>query len=133
MKEKIFTREEIENTIAEFKTNGLNKTKLTRDFMDNFVAKLHTEDMDQWVEKCLSFPATTRKIGGVEKTVPDDKSVRKYFIEKYLPEFTDEAVAVAKAKKKAEREARKAEREAEKNKTPEEKFRDKMARLSKEA
>lgn len=133
MKEKTFTREEIENTIAEFKANGLNKTKLTRDFMDNVVAKLHPEDINEWVEKCSSFPAKTRKIGGVEKNVPDDKSVRKYFIEKYLPEFTDEAVAEAKAKKKAEREARKAEREAEKNKTPEEKFRDKMARLSKEA
>lgn len=110
---------------------ALNKTKLTIDFMDAFVGMMHPEDIDTWVEKCLSFPAITRKIGGKEREMKDDVSVRAYFIATYFPNYTEAALEAAKAAAKAAKDAAKAEKEMFDKMTPAEQFRYKMEKFAK--
>ena len=132
MAKKKITREEIEAVIEEIKSGKLNKTKLTIDFMDSYVAKVHPEKIDEWIKNCLSIPEKSKKIGGKEKLSKDVQEIRKYFIATFFPEQTEEAKEAEKERAKKEREAKKAAQEAKKNLSPEELFRQRMNELAEE-
>lgn len=129
-KKKEFTIESLTADVEAFKNGHFSKTNMTTDWMDAYVAKFHSDEIEAWITKCLSIPMATREIGGVERKVMDSKAIREYFIATYFPDYTDEAKELAKQKKKSEREQAKAKKEAEKNLTPEEKLRAKMQELA---
>lgn len=132
MKKEISTIEDVERILGEaIKDGKLNKSKLTIDFMDAFVGFKHKEDIDEWVEKCISIPMEKRNIGGHSVEIKDVKKIREYFLEKYYPEYTEEGIKKAKAEKKAQAEKEKAEKERLSKLTPDEKFRAKMEQYKK--
>ncbi len=110
MASKKFTRAELEATVKKFlEEQKLNKTTLSFDWMDNYVAKFYPEKIGEWVKKCASIPKKPREADG--KEVKDIEAVRTAFIAEYFPDFTEEAIEKRKAEKKAQREAEKAEKE----------------------
>lgn len=129
-KEKI-TAAQIQEDINGFIKKGqFNKTTLSLDWMDNYVAKFKAETLEDWAKFCAAVPKFIREKD--KKAVVDVKAVREHFIKTYFPDYTDEAVEDRKAKKKAEREAQRAEKEKEKNLSLEEKLLLKLKRLKDE-
>lgn len=127
MKKEISTVEEVDKILDEIIKDGkLNKAKLTVDFMDAFVGLKHKDDIDEWTEKCLDIPMKERTIGSNNVDARDAKVIRKYFIEKYYPEYTEEAIKKAKEEKRAIAKAEKAEKERLSKLSTADKFRAKM-------
>lgn len=131
MAEKKFTKAELEATAKRFiEEMKLNKTTLSFDWMDNYVAKLFPEKIDEWVKKCASIPKKPREKDN--KPVKDIEAVRTAFIAEFFPDFTEEAIEKRKAEKKAQREADKAEKERIKALPLEEQLKLRLERLTKE-
>lgn len=128
-------------------TNGDkgDRTILSIDLMDMWVAVNHPETIDKWVEECSKFediPLNGKNENGetVQKkakdgtpiTRKDRKSIMKYFLETYdeFKEYTDEAREERKNKKTSKWEEKQRENERIRAMTPEERFKEKMERLS---
>lgn len=125
---KKFKKAELEAQVKEFlEKNKINKTMLTLDWMDSYVAKFHPEKIEEYAKKCASF--LTKKGELDEKMRVDIKAIREYFIAEFLPALTDEAILKRKIeeKKKALEEKMK-----EKKLSPEEIIKQKLHKLMKE-
>ena len=125
---KDISREKLQADIDEFTTKGkINKSTLTLDWMDNYVAKFHPEDIEKYIKSCAKIPNLKKKNDKGE--VVDVKTVREKFVKEYFKEFTDEAIEEKKKEKKAEKEAKKAEKERLKTLSVEEQLTYRMNRL----
>ena len=115
-KEKKYTKAELEAKAKEFLEKGkLNKTTLSLAWMDSYVAKLFPDRITEYVKACAELPTVNQKRTKADGTkqdveVKDIEGVRKVFIEKFFPDFTEEAIEKRKAEEKAQREAKKAEK-----------------------
>jgi len=107
---KNIAKEILEADVKKFlEDKKLNKTTLSLDWMDNYVAKFHPEKIVEWAKKSASIPKKAREKDG--KLVKDIETVRTAFIAEFFPDFTEEAIKERKAKEQAEKEAKKAEKE----------------------
>lgn len=132
MAEKNIAKAELKKAVALFNKAGqIDKTVLTIDWMDNYVAKFHPEKLEEYAKKCASIPPITVNLTASEKTRQkvDIKKVREYFIGEFFPELTDEKV---KERKKAEKASKKKKKEEKKKLSPEEKILEKLKRLQEE-
>ena len=128
MANKTFKKKELQEKAQEFISNGkINKTILTLDWMDSYVAKLCPEKIDEYAKKCASFEI--KADGKDSKKRIDIKGIREYFIAEFFPTLTDEAIAQRKAAAKAEEEAKKANAE---KLTPEQQIAKKLKELAEE-
>ncbi len=128
MANKKFKKKELQEKAEEFiKAEKINKTILTLDWMDSYVAKLFPEKIEEYAKKCATFE--TKADGKDSKKRIDIKSIREYFIQEFFPSLTDEAIAARKAAKKAEEEAKKAKAETL---TPEQQIAKKLKELAEE-
>ena len=151
-KKKVYTKESLIADAESFRKEdkgGFNKTAMTLDWMDNYVAKVEPETSEEWMDMCLNIPLKTLKDkdgndktrtvknDGTEKTVEEQRKdigvIREKFIAKYFPNQTDEAIEKRKEEEKKRKEKEKAEKEEMKNLSPEERFRKKMEKLKAEA
>lgn len=118
MAKKVFTKESIQADIDKFIEDGqFNKTTVSMDWMDAYVAKFQPADIATYVKDCLAIPAITTSNGKERK---DTKGVREYFMKKYFPDYTDEAVEARKAEAKKKREEELAEKKRLENASLEE-------------
>lgn len=132
LKDKVYTKEELlENAEAFRSEKGFTKTDMNIDWMDNYVAKIHPEDIEEWIKICMAIPLKKRKIGKDNKNAKDIKAIRKAFLSKYFPEQTDEAKEKKKEEERRIKEEEKNRKEEEAKLTPEERMRKKMAELAK--
>lgn len=118
---------------AEAFRNGSKKftlTNMTVEWMDNYVAKLYPDTIDEWIKKCIAIPLVDRKINGTNTKVKDAQTLRKIFVSLYFHEQSEEAKEAEKARVKAEKARLKAEKEAFENLSPEEQFRLRMKELA---
>lgn len=128
MANKTFKKKELKEKAQEFISNEkINKTILTLDWMDSYVAKLCPEKIDEYAKKCASFEI--KADGKDSKKRIDIKGIREYFIAEFFPTLTDEAIAQRKAAAKAEEEAKKANAE---KLTPEQQIAKKLKELAEE-
>lgn len=128
MANKTFKKKELQEKAQEFISNEkINKTILTLDWMDSYVAKLCPEKIDEYAKKCASFEI--KADGKDSKKRIDIKGIREYFIAEFFPTLTDEAIAQRKAAAKAEEEAKKANAE---KLTPEQQIAKKLKELAEE-
>lgn len=128
MKDRNIAKEKLEADVKKFlEDKKLNKTTLSLDWMDNYVAKFHPEKIVEWAKKCASIPKKARVNDG--KLVKDIEAVRTAFIAEYFPDFTEQAIKDRKAKELAEKEAKKAENERIKNLPLEERLRLELEKL----
>lgn len=130
MGKKVFTKEAIQADIEKFVADEqFNKTTVSLDWMDNYVVMFKPEDMETYANDCALMPTKEAK-NGVKR--PDVVAVRKYFMEKYFPEYTDEAVAKRKDEAKKKREAEQAEAKRLKGASKQEQILAKLKKLAKE-
>ena len=128
MANKTFKKKELQEKAQEFiGKEKINKTILTLDWMDSYVAKLCPEKIDEYAKKCASFEI--KADGKDSKKRIDIKGIREYFIAEFFPTLTDEAIAQKKAAQKAEAEAKKAKEE---KLTPEQQIAKKLKELAEE-
>lgn len=132
---KSYTEESLRADAYKFEhEEDFKKTDMTIDWMDAYVALIHPEKIDEWVEYCVkvSLKETTaidKKGNNIERV--DSKTIRNHFIEMFFPNMTDEAISARKKAEKDKKAAEKAERERVKNLSPEEKLRYKLEQLRK--
>lgn len=132
---KTFSKESLLETVEEFrKDNKVNKSLLTFDWMDNFVAKICPDRIDEYSKACAKIQKVTKK--NETGTVKNIKEVREYFLKTFLPDLTDEAIEERKeqerlAKLKAKEEAKK-EKERLANLSVEEQIKERLKKLIEE-
>ena len=130
--EKKYTKEKLLENAESFRSGkGFTKTDMNIDWIDSYVAKIHPDDIEEWIKTCMDIPMKNRKIGTDEKEAKDIKAIRKAFIAKYFPEQTDEAIEKKKEEERKRKEELKKQKEAEKKLSPEEKMRKRMEELAK--
>ena len=106
--EKVFTKEKFLEEIEIFrKQDKINKTMLSLDWMDNYVAKVCPEKIEEYIKACAKIKKRPDKNGEMRKDV---SGVRDFFIETFLPDLTDDAIKARKEAKKAAKEAEKEEK-----------------------
>ena len=124
-KKKIITRKQLKEDAEKFvEKQQMDKTILTLDWMDSYVAKLFPEKAEEYADKCSVLPMKTDSEDG--KSRKDIVGIRKIFTEMFFNDLTDEKV---KARKKAEKEKKKKE---EDNRTPKERILDRLKELAEE-
>ena len=128
MANKTFKKKELQATAEEFiKNEKINKTILSLDWMDAYVAKLHPDKIEEYAKKCASFETKTGEKDNKKRI--DIKEIRKYFISEFFPDLTEEAIEKRKAEAKAKKEAEKAKKE---ELTPEQIIAKKLKELAEE-
>ena len=128
-KDRNISRETLIADAENFVAGEFSKTNMTINWMDNYVAKIQPNKVDEWIKVCCAIPEKTRTDG---KIIKDEKAIREVFIATFFPDQTEEAKKKAKEAKKALREAEKAKKEAMEKLSPAERLRIKLADLSKE-
>lgn len=121
-----------------------DRTKLSIDLMDMWVAVNHPETIDEWVRKCSECEdkiLKTKNENGEEVprtdkdgnpiTRKDRKAIIKHFLESYkeFEEYTDKARQERRENSKSEWQRKIEENNRIRNMTPEERFKEKMNRL----
>lgn len=123
-----------------------DRTILSIDLMDMWVAVNHPETIDEWVRKCSECEDKTlyttnengERIARTDKdgnhiTRKDRKAIIKLFLDSYseFEEYTDRARQARKDNSKSEWQRKLDENNRIRNMTPEERFKEKMNRLKK--
>lgn len=113
MKKTSLTKEEVDEIVEVHIKEKLNKTKLQLPFMDSYVAFYHPDKVEEWVDECLALGRVDRKVGGKDTKIKDVVGVRKLFLKKFFPDYTDEAINARKEEERARKQAKKAEKDAD--------------------
>ena len=113
MKKTSLTKEEVDEIVEVHIKEKLNKTKLQLPFMDSYVAFYHPDKVEEWVDECLAIERVDRKVGGKDTKIKNVAGVRKLFLEKFFPYYSDEAIKARKEEERARKQAIKAEKDAD--------------------
>lgn len=129
---KEITIEQVNADIAKWTaegSKGFNKTKMTLDWMDTYVACNKPDEIEKWAKECAGIdPKEITDKNGNQFTRANVAEVVKLFLNTFFPDFTDEAIAKKKEEAKKKKQAEKEEAEALKQLSPEEQI---LAKLNK--